>query len=95
MKKYTVDRLEGKLAILLSAGDESIQREIATKQLPADLKEGDVIEIECNGEGIVQEAVINDQETKRRKQKAQSTLQKLRNKQAGTETKKQHDSIDG
>ncbi|SFP72904.1 DUF3006 domain-containing protein [Salibacterium halotolerans] len=80
MKKYTVDRLEGELAILLPAGDESIKKEILTKQLPAGLKEGDVIEVECNGDGIVREAVVNYQETKYRKQKAQSTLQKLKNK---------------
>ncbi|MFD2705211.1 DUF3006 domain-containing protein [Salibacterium lacus] len=80
LKQYTVDRLEGELAVLLPAGDENIQRKVPTKQLPEDLKEGDVVEVECNENGTLREITINHQETENRKQKAQSIFQKLKNK---------------
>ncbi|WP_022794982.1 DUF3006 domain-containing protein [Marinococcus halotolerans] len=80
MEKYTVDRLEGTLAILLLAGDESVQREIDREQMPNGLKEGDVVEIEWNSNGSIHSVMLKTEETEIKKEKARSLLHKLKNK---------------
>lgn len=80
MEKYTVDRFEGEFAVLLLSSDESVQKDVPKEQLPDNVQEGDIVEVSFNEDGTVKEAMIKREETISRKEKAQSLLEKLKNK---------------
>ncbi|WP_261131742.1 DUF3006 domain-containing protein [Bacillus sp. Marseille-Q3570] len=78
MNRYTIDRFEGELAILLKKGDESIQKEVPLKYFPEEIAEGDIVE-EQPKDGEQHYRILVD-ETKRARKKAEELLKKLRNK---------------
>lgn len=80
MEKYTVDRFEGEFAVLLLSSDESVQKDVPKEQLPDNVQEGDIIEVEFDENGAVKEATIKREETLNQKEKAKSLLEKLKNK---------------
>ncbi|MDQ0299617.1 hypothetical protein J2S78_002037 [Salibacterium salarium] len=80
MKKYTVDRFEGELAVLLLSDDETIQKDVPRDQLPGGLKEGDVLEIQFKEDNKVEKAVVKEIETESKKEIAKLLLEKLKNK---------------
>ncbi|MGD7021792.1 DUF3006 domain-containing protein [Rossellomorea vietnamensis] len=78
--KYTVDRFEGSLAVLLLRKDESIQIDIPKKELPDKIKVGDILELEQSEDGSIKNAIILKDETLDAKRKAEDLMQKLLNK---------------
>ncbi|SDJ26334.1 DUF3006 domain-containing protein [Alteribacillus bidgolensis] len=80
MEKYTIDRFEGELAVLLHSGDETVQKDVLKSQLPDGVKQGDVLEIIFKDNDTVKKAVIKEDETESKKAKAKSLLEKLKNK---------------
>ncbi|RSL28738.1 DUF3006 domain-containing protein [Salibacterium salarium] len=80
MEKYTVDRFEGELAVLLLSGDETVQKDVPRDQLPNGLKEGDVLEIQFKEDNKVEKAEVKEVETESKKERAKSLLEKLKNK---------------
>ncbi|WP_453992083.1 DUF3006 domain-containing protein [Bacillus nitroreducens] len=80
LNKYTVDRFEGNLAVLLLRQNEEVQIEIAKKNLPSELQEGDIINLELNDDGSVAFVEILQEETIRLRRTAEDLLNKLKNK---------------
>ncbi|WP_421381726.1 DUF3006 domain-containing protein [Bacillus salacetis] len=78
--KYTLDRFEGSLAVLLLRKDESVQLDVSKEKLPEHVKEGDIIELEQSEDGSIVNAVILEDETNEAKKKAENLLKKLLNK---------------
>ncbi|WP_409251795.1 DUF3006 domain-containing protein [Bacillus sp. SCS-153A] len=78
--KYTVDRFEGPLAVLLLRNDESVQIDVEKDKLPKELKEGDIIELELADDGSIDKVIILKAETDLARNKAEDLLQKLLNK---------------
>ncbi|MCF6410100.1 DUF3006 domain-containing protein [Pseudalkalibacillus salsuginis] len=78
MNRYTIDRFEGELAILLKKGNESIQKEVPMKCFPEEITEGDIVE-EYPKDGAQHYRILVD-ETEKARSKAEELLKKLRNK---------------
>lgn len=79
-KKYTIDRFEGELAVLLLREDETKQLDIPRNQLPLGAKEGDILFLKLNHDGTVIKAEVLRGETETARNKAEDLLQKLLNK---------------
>lgn len=79
-EKYTVDRFEGELAVLLLRKDESIQKDVPRSQLPDQTKEGDILEVQFLDDGKIVQANILANETESAKKRADDLLQKILNK---------------
>lgn len=73
--KVTLDRIEEGIAVLLIRDDESIKINIPLFLLPAESKEGDILDITITR---------NVQETEEAKERVSSLLEKLENKNQGT-----------
>ncbi|MGJ9460275.1 DUF3006 domain-containing protein [Oceanobacillus sp. CF4.6] len=80
MAKYTIDRFEGNIAVLLLRANESEQIDVPRDQLPASAKEGDILDVQLNVENKVINASILEKETETAKRKAENLLQKILNK---------------
>jgi hypothetical protein len=78
--KYTVDRFEGKLAILLLRGDESIEINVNRNNLPVEVKEGDILELAVLEDGSVSNPKILAEETKDARKKAENLLKRILDK---------------
>lgn len=78
--RYTVDRFQGELAVLLLRNDESIQRDVEIEALPADIQEGDIIDVQFDDEDKITSVEILKSETQKAKEKAESLISKLLNK---------------
>ncbi len=76
--KYTVDRFEGDLVILLMKGNESIQKDVLIHQFPKDIAEGDIVKEESFN-GKTSYKILHDETVDTRK-KANDLLNKLINK---------------
>ncbi|RXA20580.1 DUF3006 domain-containing protein [Methanosarcina sp. MSH10X1] len=74
--KVTLDRIEEGIAVLLIRDDESIKINIPLFLLPAESKEGDILDITITR---------NVQETEEAKERVSSILEKLKNKNQGME----------
>jgi len=72
--KLIIDRFEGKYAILESQDKDSIIFNFPRHLLPQEAKEGTVLNISIN---------IDQEETKRRKNKIQNLLDKLKERDKG------------
>jgi len=72
--KLIIDRFEGKYAILESQDKDSIIFNFPRHLLPQEAKEGTVLNININ---------IDQEETKRRKNKIQNLLDKLKERDKG------------
>lgn len=80
MAKYTIDRFEGDLAILLLREDETVQVDVHRKQLPSDITQGDIISVDFHEDRTVKYAAILKDETSAVRKKADDLLQKILNK---------------
>lgn len=80
MKKYTVDRFEGDKAVLLLRADESIHIDVERNQLPANLKAGDIVEVDFDSDNNVVDAKVLKEETEAARKKASELLQKILDK---------------
>ena len=72
--KVTLDRIEEGTAVLLIRDDETVKINIPLFLLPAESKEGDILDITI---------VRNRQETEDAKERVSSLLEKLKNKNQG------------
>ncbi|WP_406944503.1 DUF3006 domain-containing protein [Halobacillus sp. SY10] len=76
--KYTIDRFEGELAVLLKKGDETFQKDVPLKYFTENVSEGDIVkEKNVNGSTIYQPM---KNETKTRKLEAENLLDKIKRK---------------
>lgn len=80
MNQYTVDRFEGEVAVLLLRPEEEKIIEVPIKNLPSNLKEGDIIEVEFTKNHTVKSVAILKEETSSAKKRAEDLIQKLINK---------------
>ena len=80
---YTVDRIEGELAILV--GDSGEEHSVQLHQLPGGTTEGTVLRLIRDADGLLdwQSAQIDQTESKRRTQEAEDLLNKLRRRDPG------------
>jgi hypothetical protein len=79
IKKYTLDQIEGDKVTLLLRSNESEELIVEkNKILPA--KEGDILEVTFSEQGEILSSKVLVEETNEAKQKAQSLLEKLQNK---------------
>jgi hypothetical protein len=74
--KFTLDRMEGSIAVLLLRDEESVKIDIPLFLLPPESKEGDILNISI---------ARDDQETEAAKEKVSALLDKLKNKNKETE----------
>lgn len=72
--KVTLDRMEEDIAVLLVRDEEKIKINIPLFLLPAESREGDILDITID---------IDAQETEDAKKKSSSLLEKLKNKNQG------------
>ncbi|WP_121615195.1 DUF3006 domain-containing protein [Virgibacillus halodenitrificans] len=79
MRKYTVDRFEGSIAVLLLRDDETTQLDVPKKDLPENVQQGDILEVDMN-EGSVKTARILQGETANARDKAEALLKKILDK---------------
>lgn len=75
--KYTVDRFEGHVAILLLREDETVQIEVEKNKLPHNVKEGDILKRKSDK---TNEFKILKEETDHAYERANELLQKILNK---------------
>jgi len=78
--KYTVDRFDEGLAILLLKSNENIQLKIPQEQLGSTVNEGDILEIELDEMERIIKFKILEVETKEMKEKVEELINKLKNK---------------
>ena len=76
--KYTLDRFEKEIAVLLFRDDETKELLISKESLPLNAEEGDIVFIEFNEEGSVQRIELLEEETEAARQKVEDLLSKLR-----------------
>jgi hypothetical protein len=69
--KATIDRIEGKLAVLLIGDDGSIKLNVPLILLPEGAKEGDILDININKD---------EKETEEAKNRATSLIENLKSK---------------
>ncbi|MGO4886448.1 DUF3006 domain-containing protein [Anaerobacillus sp. MEB173] len=84
MPTYTLDRIEGHMAILLLRSDESIQKDIHIDHLPAGTKEGDLFDVTFEEDGTTVKTITQSkEETNQVKKEADQLMQKIlaKNKQ--------------
>lgn len=78
--KYTIDRFEGDLAVLLLRKDETIMIDVPRSQLPSNVKVGDILEVHFNSNRKIEKAVILKDETNAAKKTADDLLKKILDK---------------
>ena len=69
MKKFTVDRIEGEIAVLERENGSFVEMELAS--LPKNIREGDIIRFDANS------CFLSEDETARRRQKMRKLMDKL------------------
>ena len=81
MKKlYTVDEIVNKrYAVLLDREDESKKIDIALKDIPVRVKEGDIVNIEFEGDKVIF-AEVDVEATKRAREEVKKLLEELKSK---------------
>jgi hypothetical protein len=75
--KYTLDRFEGDLAVLLLRENEEIEFNVPVIQLPVSSQKGDILEIQFDDIGDIEAVKFLKVETEAAKRKAKSLLSKL------------------
>ncbi len=80
--KYTIDRIEENLAILLLRQDETVRYDIPLEQLPPEVTEGDIL-LACIEKGKVISVTVLEMEKANQQEKIKRKIQNLidRNKQ--------------
>ena len=69
MKKFTLDRIEGEIAVLECENGSFVEMELAS--LPKNIREGDIIRFDANS------CFLSEDETARRRQKMRKLMDKL------------------
>lgn len=77
-EKAVIDRVEGKIAVLL-VGEEETKLDVLVSSLPRKAKEGDWLKVEIAGSKVVS-AEIDAEETAKRKERILGLMEKLRKK---------------
>ncbi|KKB42109.1 DUF3006 domain-containing protein [Bacillus thermotolerans] len=77
--KYTLDRYEDNVGVLLLKGDES-QELLVDRDKLAGAKEGDILLVETDGSNEVLKVTVLEEETKVTKEKIEGLLEMLKNK---------------
>lgn len=77
MKKYTVDRFEGDVAVLLEKGNEAVQKDVPKRHFPDNISEGDIVEETDKGQLHYR---ILKEETTHARDKAKDLIEKLKKK---------------
>lgn len=77
--KYTLDRYEGNIGVLLLKGDES-QELFVPKEKLDDAKEGDILLLETDDDNEIKNVTILLDETDAAREKVQDLLEKMKNK---------------
>ncbi|NEU31230.1 DUF3006 domain-containing protein [bacterium LRH843] len=78
--KYTLDRFEDDLAVLLLRNNESIQIDITRDRLPEGVKEGDILDVSIHENRSIEKIIVLKSETEEALNKASLLLEKLKNK---------------
>lgn len=79
---YAVDRIERKRVVVI--GDDGNRREVSRDELPAQLREADVVRVPlAEGELDWASARVDRDETERRRREAQRLLDRLRKRDPG------------
>jgi hypothetical protein len=76
-EKYTIDRFEGDLAVLLLRDDERVEKIVPRKEL-GDVSDGDILLISFDDSGMVLESVLLVEETEQARNKAEELLEEVR-----------------
>ena len=80
IKKYTVDEIiDKKFAVLLDREDESKKLDILLKDIPIEIKEGDIVNLIFEGSKIIS-AEVDVEATKKARDEVQNLLDELKNK---------------
>ncbi|PYZ96473.1 hypothetical protein CR205_12190 [Alteribacter lacisalsi] len=78
---YTVDRIvDGSYAVLLPDNGEEEDFSLSLRYLPAQVREGDLLEIALDSDGRVKQARVLNKETEARRKKAVNLLEKIKKK---------------
>lgn len=77
--KYTIDRFEGELAILLNRANESLEVIKSKGELPKGVKEGDILHLEFHSAKLISSKILKE-ETEQAKMAVKDLLNKLKNK---------------
>ncbi|HYK72418.1 MAG TPA: DUF3006 domain-containing protein [Pseudoneobacillus sp.] len=77
--KYTIDRFEGNLAVLLFRKNETIEVTIQKGQLPVEAKIGDIVGIKIQPDGSLMKVEILEEETEKTKEVAKRLLKEILN----------------
>jgi hypothetical protein len=75
--KYTLDRFEGDLAVLLLREDESIEVDIPKARLSGMLNKGDIIDIRFHPDGTIEKAILLKEETEKAKMEVNKVLREI------------------
>lgn len=78
MEKYTVDRFEGDIVVLLKKGEESVQLDVPRRHFPGNIAKGDIVG-KKEGEETGHYRIL-EEETAKAKEQAEDLLNKLKNK---------------
>lgn len=77
--KYTIDRFEKDLVVLLWRQDESVELIMDKVNLPG-VREGDIVQVDFDEDGRMKSYAVLVEETNKAKQQAQELLSKLTDK---------------
>lgn len=75
--KYTVDRFEGGMAVLLQRDDETIEKVVPKEALGPRIAEGDILHVTFNDNGEVIKSEFLKEETEEARQRSARLLKKL------------------
>lgn len=79
-KQYTVDEIiDKKFAVLLDREDESKKLDILLKDIPIEIKEGDIVNLVFEGNKIIS-AEVDVEATKKAREEVQNLLDELKKK---------------
>ncbi|MCM3576472.1 DUF3006 domain-containing protein [Mesobacillus subterraneus] len=78
--KYTLDRFEKEMAVLLFRDDETKEILLSRESLPSNAAEGDILFVEFTQNGSVQRINLLEEETEAARQKVENLLYKLKRK---------------
>ncbi len=78
--KYTLDRFEKEMAVLLFRDDETREVLLTKESLPSNATEGDILFIEFNEDNSVQQIKLLEEKTEDARQKVEDLLNKLKRK---------------
>jgi hypothetical protein len=80
---YTVDRMEGDIAVLV--GDDGVELDVPEKTLPVKVREGVVLRVRLAADGTPDwsSATLDPAERERRLKQARETLNRLRQTDPG------------